>query len=72
MCTRKLSPAADTGSPSASISIPELSIATCPCGSHSTLKIAAGLAGMIRCTSSRSVATGLTPDCATSRPTDLV
>src|ERR1700761_2952052 len=61
MCTTKLSPGADTGSPSASINIPELSIATCPCGSHSTRKMAAGLAGMIRCTSSRSAATGITP-----------
>jgi hypothetical protein len=39
---------ADTGSPEASISMPELSIATCPRGSHSTRKIVAGSAAMVR------------------------
>ena len=43
MCTTKVSPTAVTGSPVAAISIPELSIATWPCGSHSTAKIVGGL-----------------------------
>src|ERR687897_2488391 len=55
MCTTKLSPTAVTGSPVASISIPELSIATCPWGSHSSWKIVGGSAGIVRWTSSRSV-----------------
>src|ERR671922_651601 len=55
MWTTNVSPAADTGSPSAAISIPELSIATWPCGSHSTRKIAAGSAAIARCTSIRSI-----------------
>src|SRR5918995_1192822 len=55
MCTTKLSPTAVTGSPVASISIPELSIDTCPCGSHSTWKIVGGSVGIVRWTSSRSV-----------------
>src|SRR5215471_13922060 len=59
MCTTKVSPTLATGSPVASISIPELSMATCPCGSVSTAKIAAGSAGMIRCTSMRSVVMSL-------------
>src|SRR6266702_1073518 len=40
MWTTKVSPAAVTGSPVASISMPVLSMATCPCGSHSTRKTA--------------------------------
>src|SRR5687768_1163148 len=54
MCTTKLSPSAVTGSPEASINMPELSIATCPCGSHSTRKIDAASAGINRWTSNRS------------------
>src|SRR6266700_1999466 len=57
MCTTKLSPTAATGSPVALISIPELSIATCPCGSHSSRKIVAWSAAIVRWTSSRSLAT---------------
>ncbi len=57
MWTTKLSPAAVTGSPVASISMPVLSMATCPCGSHRTRKIAAGVASISRWTSSRSAAT---------------
>jgi len=55
MCTTKLSPTAATGSPSALISIPELSMATWPCGSHSTLKTADGSAAIVRWTSIRSL-----------------
>src|SRR5260221_422729 len=58
MCTTKLSPVAVTGSPSASISIPELSMATCPCGSHSTRKMAEGSASIVRWTSIRSLVRG--------------
>src|SRR6266581_3008977 len=54
MWTTKVSPTAVTGSPVAPISMPELSIATCPCGSHSTRKIAPGPASIIRWTSIRS------------------
>src|SRR5215469_16723878 len=54
MCTTNLSPTALTGSPVASCSIPELSIATCPCGSHSTRKISAASASISRWTSFRS------------------
>src|ERR1039457_4145129 len=61
MCTTKLSPTAATGSPVASISIPELSIATCPCGSHSSPKMAAGSAAMVRWPSIRSV--DISPSC---------
>ena len=43
-----------TGSPVEAISMPELSMATCPCGSVSTSKIAAGLAAIARSTSIRS------------------
>src|SRR5690349_9004730 len=58
MWTTKLSPTAATGSPVASISMPVLSMATCPCGSHRTRKIAAGSASISRWTSSRSAASG--------------
>src|SRR6266700_7916957 len=54
MWTTKLSPTAVTGSPVAPISRPELSMATCPCGSHSTRKITAGSASINRWISSRS------------------
>src|SRR5581483_9110738 len=54
MWTTKVSPALVTGSPVASISIPELSIATCPPGSHNTRKTVAGSAAMGRWTSKRS------------------
>src|SRR4051812_15172838 len=57
MCTTKRSPTACTGSPVASISMPELSIVTCPRGSQSTAKICAGGAAIVRWTSSRSVVT---------------
>ena len=59
MCTTKLSPTAVTGSPSADCSMPELSIATCPCGSRSTAKIAAGSASIVRWTSIRSLVMSL-------------
>src|SRR4051812_17122052 len=55
MCTTNVSPTAVTGSPVASINIPELSIATWPSGLRSTAKMAAGSALMVRCTSMRSV-----------------
>src|ERR1700734_3164914 len=54
MCTTKVSPAFATGSPLADISMPELSMATCPWGSLSTAKISPGDAATARCTSSRS------------------
>ena len=54
MCTTKLSPTAVTGPPVEDMSIPELSIATCPLGSHNTAKIAPGSAAMVRWTSIRS------------------
>ncbi len=61
MWTTKVSPAAVTGSPVASISMPVLSMATCPCGSQSTRKTASGAASIVRVTSSRSlvIVTGL-------------
>ena len=55
MWTTKVSPTAVTGGPLASISIPELSMATCPCGSHRTRNMADGSAGIVRSTSIRSV-----------------
>src|SRR4051794_31371380 len=55
MCTTNVSPTALAGSPVASISIPELSIATWPWGSDTTRKMAAGSAAIARCTSIRSV-----------------
>src|SRR3954451_12356690 len=55
MCTTKVSPTPDTGSPVASISMPELSMSTWPCGSHSTRKMVAGSAAIVRWTSMRSV-----------------
>src|SRR6266487_1033350 len=55
MWTTKVSPAAVTGSPVASISMPVLSMATCPCGSQSTRKTASGAASIVRATSSRSL-----------------
>src|SRR5262245_52763685 len=58
MCTTNSSPTAETASPVASINIPDASMSTCPCGSRSTAKIAAGSAGMVRDTSMRSA----TPD----------
>src|SRR5262245_6463033 len=54
MCTTNVSPTADTGSPVASMSMPALSMATWPIGSHSTRKMVAASAGMVRWTSSRS------------------
>src|SRR5271170_1070715 len=65
MCTTKLSPTPVTGLPSALISIPELSMATCPCGSHSTRKTADGSASIVRWTSIRSLVTSLVtcPSC---------
>ena len=48
MCTTNVSPTAVTRSPVASISIPELSMATWPWGSVSTPKTAAGSATMAR------------------------
>src|SRR5512146_1635995 len=54
MCTTKVSPALVTTSPLADISMPELSMATCPRGSLSTAKISAGDAATARCTSSCS------------------
>src|SRR4249920_25149 len=70
MCTTKLSPTPWTGSPVASINIPELSIATCPFGSHSTRKIAAASAGMVRATCNRS--TLIASSLHGSDPDDLV
>ena len=58
MCTTKLSPTPVTASPVADISIPELSIATCPLGSHNTVKIAPGSAAIVRSTSMRSAVIG--------------
>src|SRR5581483_1726688 len=58
MWTTKLSPTAATGSPVASISMPVLSMATCPWGSHRTRKTADGSASISRWTSSRSAAAG--------------
>src|SRR4030081_1617008 len=55
MCTTKLSPTALAGSPSASCSMPEASIATWPCGSQRTAKMSADGAAMVRWTSMRSV-----------------
>ena len=49
----KVSPAAATGSPSASCSIPEESIATWPWGSQSSAKISAAGAGIVRWVSIR-------------------
>src|SRR6202795_3915513 len=54
MCTTKVSPTWATMSPLASISMPELSMATCPRGSLSTAKISPADAATARCTSSRS------------------
>src|SRR5262245_2860890 len=54
MCTTNVSPTADTGSPVASMSMPALSMATWPIGSHSTRKMVAASAGMVRWTSNRS------------------
>src|SRR5262245_2215350 len=54
MCITKLSPTALTGAPDAAISMPVASIATCPFGSRSTAKIAAGSAAIARETSIRS------------------
>ena len=48
MCTTKVSPAALTGSPDASWSIPDESIATWPCGSQSTAKMSAAGAAITR------------------------
>ena len=50
------SPTAPAGSPVAAWSIPEESMATWPCGSDSTAKIAEASAGIRRCTSKRSTA----------------
>src|SRR5581483_8135026 len=55
MWTTNVSSTALTGSPVASISMPLLSIRTCPCGSRRTAKMAAGSAAMARWTSMRSV-----------------
>src|SRR5882672_8478768 len=55
MCTTNLSPTPRTGSPSADWSMPELSIATCPRGSHSTANTVAGGAAISRCTSNLSI-----------------
>ena len=46
--------AAREGVPVADINMPELSMSTCPSGSHSTAKIVDGSAAMVRCTSKRS------------------
>src|SRR3984957_13706655 len=54
MCTTKVSPTLATMSPLASISMPELSMATCPRGSLSTAKTSPADAATARCTSSRS------------------
>src|ERR1700722_3667160 len=62
MCTTKVSPTLVTMSPLASISIPELSMATCPRGSLSTAKISPADAATARCTSSRSVMCPLSPE----------
>src|SRR4051794_33938441 len=54
MCTTKVSPTAETGSPVQDCSIPELSMATWPRGSRSTAKTSDGEASMTRDTSKRS------------------
>src|SRR6478609_2987259 len=55
MCTTKVSPAAVTGSPVASWSIPDESTATWPCGSQSRAKTSAAGAAMSRSVSMRVV-----------------
>src|ERR1700729_2968509 len=62
MCTTKVSPTLATMSPLASISMPELSMATCPRGSLSTAKIGPADAAKARCTSSRSFMCPLSPE----------
>src|SRR5260370_38096261 len=57
MWTVKLSLTAALGAPVALISIPELSIATCPCGCHRSRKTAEGSAAIVRWTSIRSFVT---------------
>src|SRR5262245_43949846 len=57
MCTSKRSPTAVTRAPSADISMPEASMATCPLGVVSTSKIAAGSAAIGRCTDNRCCVT---------------
>src|SRR3954470_754305 len=54
MCTTNVSPTPPTAAPSASISMPELSMATCPMGSQSTEKMVAASAAIGRWTSKRS------------------
>ncbi len=55
MWITNVSPALLAGAPSAAMSIPELSIETWPSGLRRISKIAAGVVGMIRSTSSRSL-----------------
>src|SRR6187402_3511069 len=55
MWITKVSPTAPAGSPEALCNMPDASIATWPCGSQTTRKIVAASAGMVRCTSKRSV-----------------
>ena len=54
MCTTKRSSTALAGSPSADINMPDASMDTCPAGSASTSKMAAGSAAIVRSTSMRS------------------
>ncbi len=55
MWITKVSPSAWAGSPVALCSMPEASMATCPSGLLTTAKMSAAVAGMVRCTSKRSV-----------------
>ena len=54
MWMTNVSPTPEAGSPEASMSIPEESMATWPWGSRRTAKTASGGAGKVRCTSMRS------------------
>src|SRR5690348_14676478 len=54
MCTTKVSLTLATMSPLAAINMPELSMATCPWGSVSTVKVSPADAATARCTSNRS------------------
>src|SRR5580693_453879 len=69
MATAKLSPTAPTRWPLAAISIPELSMATWPCGSQRTAKISAGSAAIARSTSIRSLDGALMGTIVPRRPT---
>src|ERR1041384_8173542 len=55
MWMTNVSPSALAGSPVESCNIPDASMATCPDGDDTTPKIVAASAGMVRCTSKRSL-----------------